>query len=135
MKRILPSIAFLILLNLTSWAQVVPIQWQKTYGGTSDEIGTSMQYTNDGGYIVVGYSGSNDGDVTGNHGAEDYWVVKVDANGGVEWENSYGGLKNDQANAVQQTTDGGYIVAGVSWSKTGDVHGHHGTTLMPDIWV
>lgn len=53
------------------------IQWQKSLGGSGSEGANSIQQTTDGGYIVAGGSGSNDGDVTGNHGGGDFWVVKL----------------------------------------------------------
>ena len=53
------------------------IQWQKSLGGTSNDVATSIQQTNDGGYIVAGSSESNNGDVSGNHGLSDLWVVKL----------------------------------------------------------
>lgn len=108
------------------------IQWQKCYGGSGNDIGISLQHTTDGGYVVGGYSSSLNGDVTGNHGANDYWVVKIDATGTLQWQKSYGGTANDYSNKIQQTADGGYVVTGVSNSSDGDVTNHHGSA---DIWV
>ena len=53
------------------------IQWQKSLGGSRNDVAKSIEQTSDGGYIVAGYSASTDGDVTGNHGANDFWVVKI----------------------------------------------------------
>jgi hypothetical protein len=114
------------------------IQWQKSLGGTSIDVADNIKQTNDGGYIVCGESTSNDGDVTGHHGATNYgdcWVVKLDANGGIQWQKSYGGTNNDDTRYIEQTTDGGYIIAGSSNSNDGDVTGHHGTTNFTDFWV
>src|SRR3982751_2769701 len=97
------------------------LEWQKSLGGTNKDVANSIQQTYDGGYIVAGYSRSNDGDVSGNHGSEDYWVVKLDSLGQIEWQNSLGLPFSDEANAVQQTFDSGYIVAGTTGGKTGDV--------------
>lgn len=110
------------------------IEWQKSLGGSDDEWAESIQQTTDGGYIVAGYTNSNDGDVTGNHGGYgyDYWIVKLDNSGNIEWEKSLGGSGNDYANSIQQTTDGGYIVAGFSDSNDGDVTGNHGHW---DYWI
>lgn len=113
-------------------AQAPEIEWQKSLGGSAGESATSIQQTADGGYIMAGYSESNDGDVTGNHGDYDYWVVKVNATGVIEWQKSLGGSGTDMANAVQQTLDGGYIVVGQSNSNNGDVTGNHGSY---DFWV
>jgi hypothetical protein len=108
------------------------IQWQKCLGGSGWEEARSIQQTTDGGYIVVGGSGSSDGDVTGNHGRGDYWVVKLDAGGEIQWQKCLGGSHGDSATSIQQTADGGYIVAGGSDSTDGDVTGNHGST---DYWV
>jgi hypothetical protein len=80
------------------------IEWQKTYGGIDDEYSRSAQQTVDGGYIVAG--------VTDSFGwAGDVWILKLDASGDVEWQKSYGDLGIDSARSIQQTADGGYIVA------------------------
>jgi len=110
------------------------IQWQKSLGGTGDDNAFSIQQTNDGSYIVAGNSSSNDGDVTGNHGYPDYWVVKLDSSGNLQWQKSLGGSLYDLATSIQQTNDGGYIVSGFSQSNDGDVTGHHGNSC-PDAWV
>ena len=108
------------------------ISWEKSLGGSGLDIGETIQQTSDGGYIVAGSSSSNDGDVTGNNGAEDFWVVKLDNVGNLSWEKSLGGSGSDKAKSIQQTSDGGYIVAGYSDSNDGDVTGNHGAE---DFWV
>jgi hypothetical protein len=109
------------------------ILWEKSLGGTGDDFFSSIQQTSDGGYIVGGYTYSNDGDVTGLHGVSaDYWIVKLDANGNVEWQKTLGGTGLDLGGYVQQTNDGGYIVAGGSYSWDGDVTGNHGNN---DYWI
>ena len=108
------------------------IQWQRTLGGTSTESAYSVQATSDGGYIVVGQTYSNDGDVSGNHGDWDCWVVKLSSTGVIEWQKTLGGSNVDQAYTIQQTFDGGYILAGKSVSNDGDVTGNHGYF---DVWV
>ncbi len=60
------------------------IEWQKCLGGANEDLGTSIQQTLDGGFIVVGYSYSNSGDVTGNHGNYDIWLVKLSAEVGID---------------------------------------------------
>jgi hypothetical protein len=100
--------------------------WQKCLGGSGWDEGRSIQQTTDGGYIVAGVTWSNDSDVTGNHGRSDAWVVKLDSNGSLLWQKCLGGTGNDEANSIQQTADGGYIVAGVTWSNDSDVTGNHG---------
>lgn len=108
------------------------IEWQKCLGGSGPETGFDIQQTTDGGYIVANTSSSDDGDVTGNHGDGDYWVVKLDVSGSIEWQNSFGGSNYDGARSIQQTSDGGYILAGATRSNDGDVVGNHGEA---DYWL
>jgi len=109
--------------------------WGKCLGGSSSDIAKCVQSTTDGGYIVVGNSSSTNGDVTGNHGSSDYWVVKLDDTGAIQWEKSYGGTAEDDGKYIRQTFDGGYIVAGASKSINGQVTGHHGDTTTFDFWI
>ncbi len=112
------------------------IEWQKTYGGSSQDIATSVKQTADGGYAVVGYSSSNDGDITGNHGSytTDYWMLKLDSSGNLQWQKALGGSNNERAFEIQQINDGGYIVAGDTYSSnSGDISS---TTLgLRDFWI
>jgi uncharacterized delta-60 repeat protein len=84
------------------------VQWQKTYGDVDGEGAESIQQTSDGGYIVAGETASF------GIGEVDLWVLKLDSSGNVQWERSYGGGgdNEDSASSIQQTRDGGYIVAG-----------------------
>jgi len=109
--------------------------WGKCLGGSGNDVASCIQCTADGGYIVAGYSSSTNGQVTGNHGSTDYWVVKLDDTGGIQWENSYGGTTIDKATYIRQTYDGGYVVAGESFSDNDQVTGHHGDTTTSDYWV
>ncbi|MFZ8835370.1 MAG: T9SS type A sorting domain-containing protein [Candidatus Caldipriscus sp.] len=86
------------------------VQWAKTYGGTGWDGAYSVQQTSDGGYIVAGYTRSFGA------GGADFFVVKTDANGNLEWAKTYGGIDWDYAFSVQQTSDGGYIIAGRTYS-------------------
>ncbi len=129
-KNTLPII-ILFLITLCTAAQPT-IEWQKSLGGTGAEYAWSIQQTTDGGYIVAGFSFSNDGDVTGNHGWADYWVVKLTSTGAITWQKCLGGTGGEQASSIQQTADGGYIVAGFSYSTNGDVAGNNGVS---DYWV
>jgi len=136
---VLKSSGYLILLILSFCfthaiqAQTTPaIEWQKSLGGSSDDYAESIQQTTDGGFIVAGYSSSNNGDVSENHGIYDYWIVKVDADGNLAWQKCLGGSDWDAAYSIQQTTDGGFIVGGYSESNDGDVSGNHGNS---DYWI
>jgi len=82
----------------------------------------SIKPTSDGGYIVAGGSESNDSDVSGNHELG-LLGVKLDDAGAIQWQKSLGGSLGDFAYSIQQTSDGGYVVAGESGSNNGDVSG------------
>ncbi|HHT9155282.1 MAG TPA: hypothetical protein ACFYD5_05660, partial [Candidatus Tripitaka sp. YC43] len=86
------------------------VEWQKTYGGVRGEGAESIQQTSDGGFIVAGNTDSFGA------GKEDFWVLKLRPDGLVEWQKTYGGDGADWANSIQQTSDGGYIVAGYTGS-------------------
>ena len=118
--------------NNKSHAQAPAIEWQKCLGGTSEDIAYSIQQTSDGGFIVAGETLSNDGDVSGNHGGRDAWVVKLNSSGDIIWKKCLGGTDHDFAYSIQQTSDGGFIVAGLTGSNDGDVSGNHGGS---DAWV
>ncbi|MEI6489309.1 MAG: T9SS type A sorting domain-containing protein [Bacteroidota bacterium] len=112
------------------------IQWQKSFGGSSDDFATSIQQTSDGGYIVAGNSNSSDGDVTGNHGNNDYWLVKLDTGGTLQWEKSFGGSFDEICSNIRQTQDKGYVLVGQSYSNDGDVTMHYGVSGdTADIWI
>jgi len=82
------------------------VQWAKTYGGTSTDVATSVQQTSDGGYIVAAEI------LSFGAGSYDIFLIKTDANGNIQWAKTYGGTGADIPISVQQTSDGGYIVAG-----------------------
>lgn len=87
------------------------VQWQRAYGGEESEFLMAMEQTSDGGYIAVGSTHSF------GEGRRNLWVLKIDADGELEWQNAYGGSNVDgPAAAVQQTTDGGYITGGFTYS-------------------
>ena len=108
------------------------VSWKKSFGGSSFDGANSIKQTTDGGFIIAGYTASNDDDVSGNHGGRDFWVLKLDSFGNVAWQNALGGNSTEVAYAIEQTSEGGYIVMGYTVSQAGDVIGNHGET---DIWV
>ncbi|WP_084677545.1 T9SS type A sorting domain-containing protein [Altibacter lentus] len=99
------------------------ITWQNTIGGSGDDYLLSIQQTSDGGYILGAGSDSNiSGDKTENsRGGLDYWILKLDNNGAISWQKTYGGAMPDFDTYVIETSDGGYFVGGYSDSGvTGD---------------
>jgi hypothetical protein len=108
------------------------IQWQKCYGGTEEE-GERVQILQiSGGYIFTTTTMSNNGDVNGNHGSRDVWVVQLDNNGGITWQKCYGGSLAEFGYNIEQTADGGYIICGISLSTNGDLSSNYGAG---DCWV
>ena len=128
-------LACMIICTISSTYAQPSIEWQGCYGGSGDEQAFSIQQTCDGGYVVTGETNSNDGDVSGNHGESDFWVLKLDSHGDIDGQTCLGGSDFDFAYSVDQTDDGGYIVAGHSLSDDGDVTGHHGSTESSDCWI
>ncbi|MEM3699924.1 MAG: CARDB domain-containing protein [Candidatus Bathyarchaeia archaeon] len=86
------------------------MEWNKTYGGSQDDVGCEIQKTFDGGYIIAGKTKSI------GSGEYDAWLVKVDAYGNMEWNKAFGGVGSEGALSVQQTSDGGYVAAGYTYS-------------------
>lgn len=106
--------------------------WKKTFGGTNHDVISKIIPTTDGGYIFAGNSTSNNGDVPGNNGSVDYWIVKINSDGNVQWKKNLGGTGDDRASSIVQTSDGGYVVAGYAENNNGDVTGNHGGK---DYWI
>ena len=121
------------------------ILWERCYGGSYMDRGESIITTADGGYIFIGSTQSNDGDVTDNHkridGAprDDVWVVKLRNNGNIEWQKCYGGSSFDLGNSIVQTKDGKILFTASTISFDGDVTSPHYNALdrviQGDIWV
>ncbi len=122
--------------TLDAWAIKVSslgtIEWESTFGGSLGESFSSIMQTSDGGYIATGYTASLDGDVSSSNGNHDYWVVKMDAAGDLEWEETYGGSEFDTAQELAPAADGGYVIVGSTNSSDGDVTGFKGNY---DVWV
>ncbi len=86
------------------------MEWNHTYGGTDSDQAYSLVKTSDGGIVIAGYTNSFG---AGNY---DFWLVKTDANGNMQWNQTYGGANWDEARSVVQTNDGGYALCGMTAS-------------------
>ena len=85
--------------------------WVKNYGGGREDWGNSLAKTLDGGFVIAGNTANN-----GTTGF-DVWLIKTDADGDTLWTRTYGGIDNDMGYSVQATSDGGYVIAGKTWSE------------------
>jgi len=117
------------------------MKWQKTLGGSSDElIGRPTKISTadrDGGYLIGGITGSTDGDVSGLHYTggwpeSDIWIAKLDAQKNISWSKCLGGTSWEEFGALELAHDDGYIVAGGANSTNGQVTGMHGDG---DAWI
>ena len=124
-KLKLSSLYLFFLLAKFCEAQAPNIQWAKTYGGTSQDNLESMIKNNSGGFVFIGSSSSNDGDILSPQGYEDVWVFELDSAGTFQWKKNLGGTYTDHGYSIKQTLDSGYIVAASSTSNDGDVAGNH----------
>ena len=96
--------------------------WVKLYGGSNEDIAHSIIETSDGGYAVLGNTKSQDGDVSEKNTSDrDWFFLKLDQNGDILWKKIYGGSGDDHGHSVIQTEDEGYILAGYTSSKDGDI--------------
>ncbi len=134
MKKII-LINILLLICVIVNAQSHDIIWQNSYGGTQLDRASSVCLTSDNGYVIGGGTLSNDGDVSGNHGGSDFWVIKLDALGVLQWQRCLGGSKDDKLECINSTSDGGFITCGYAISINGNVSGHHNSGWELDGWV
>jgi hypothetical protein len=111
--------------------------WSKTYGGTNDDRGTDIITTNDGGFALLGYSKSADGDVTLNAGAQDFWILKISNTGAILWQKTFGYAGADTGTALLQTKDNGFLVTGVLDVSASNGQGNSKSAKHAggDIWV
>ncbi|MBT0606956.1 hypothetical protein [Aequorivita echinoideorum] len=97
------------LLKISSTGNII---WSKTFGGTDNDNAARITKTSDGGFLLSGFTTSNDGDVDSNFGFQDYWIVKVSSEGNKVWTKNFGFSGSDQAFKAFETADGGYFITG-----------------------
>ncbi|MBK7035657.1 MAG: T9SS type A sorting domain-containing protein [Bacteroidetes bacterium] len=136
-KYFIFAVISFLLIPFSSSTQAPAIEWQNTIGGTGYDFLNSIDQTSDGGYIMGGYSDSNiGGDKSENNiGGDDYWIVKLNAAGNIEWENTVGGGNFDRFYSVEETPDGGYILGGQSLSGGGVGDKSESNMGGYDYWV
>lgn len=109
------------------------VVWKKCYGGPGYEDFGSLILTADGGFAFCAGTSSNSADVSGNHGSSDFWVVKANGSGAIQWARCYGGTGYEKAFSLCTMPDGGFVVCGFTDSQNGQVQGNHSFDL--DGWV
>ena len=107
--------------------------WDHSFGGSMDEIAADILKADGEGFLVSGYTYSNDGDVEGSHGGRDMWIVKLNDGGRLIWQRALGGMYNEVASGADVCSDGGYRIVGSASSKDGDVEGHQERKM--DTWT
>ncbi len=109
------------------------VEWIKNFGGSGEDTGQAITRTSDGGFAILGFSNSLDGDIQDKDLAvNDYWLLKLDADGNLEWNKTYGGSKDDRGQSLVQTMDGGYALTGYAMSDDGDSSVNNG---FHDNWI
>lgn len=106
--------------------------WERSFGGTGIDKAQDIARTQEGGYVIVGNTFSIDTQVTKNNGKSDVWIINIDDNGELLWQQSYGGTEFDDAHSVKATPDGGFIISGNSKSDNGDATQNFGEN---DLWL
>lgn len=111
------------------------IIWQKKYGGGGYEYLRKIKKTTDGGYILTGDTTSSDGNITGNNGGKDLWIVKIDENGNILWQNNFGGTLDDYSKDIIEDLEGNFIVVGETYSFDLDAAENHSNAGLRDYFV
>ncbi len=106
--------------------------FSKIYGGSQNDVAYSLTKGNNSTLTLAGYTTSNDGDVTGAKGSQDFWVLNISSRGNLNWQKTLGGTDAEYANTIITDKDGGYIAGGISYSADGDVDSARGDG---DYWL
>ena len=122
---------------ITKLNNSVNIEWQKCLGGSFSEAAYDVIQTSDLGFLIVGLTNSNDGNVNGLHGPEgiyyDCWIIKLDSTGSLQWQKTMGGINEDVAKSVVEIKNKGYLIAAETQSDDGDISfKRHDST---DYWM
>ncbi len=132
MKHITTLSAVLLLYSFIHIHAQPLIEWQKNLGGTKNDHVFGLEPTSDNGCILIGFTESADGDISGSKGRNDIWLVKMAPGGTVQWAKNYGGPGDDYGVGVKQMPDGGYVFTGVTNRSGGDIAGLKGGQ---DMWL
>lgn len=124
------SLSFLISISAIH-AQSPDLSWSSIAGGSGEDKSSAFVQTADGGYAVISYSNSTDGDISASFGLDDYWLTRWDASGNLLWEKNYGGPGDDVGLAITALPDG-FALAGYSNAAGGQVTSNNG---LGDFWV
>ena len=111
------------------------LQWRRYFGGTSNDRSYDAIETNKGDFILTGSSESQDIDISNPKGGYDIWVVKIDASGALLWETSIGGSGYDNGNAIIETQNGNFLIAGQTFSKDKDITNPLGSSDGILVWL
>ncbi len=123
---------FFIVLSFSLSAQNPVVEWAKTFGGSRTEYPFTITVTKNNKYLVAGWTGSSDGNIVNTHGLSDAWLIKLDENGAIIWQKTYGGSGPDGFYAICETLEGGFIMVGTTNSIDGDVTENKGGS---DMWI
>lgn len=105
---------------------------ERSFGGSKSDIPSCVRETNDGGFVVAGFSLSDDGDVSLNNGEEDAWIIRLNKDLDLVWKRVVGGNASDYISAIEETEDGNFIVTGYTESSSGDITDDHS---RGDAWM
>ncbi len=108
------------------------LQWQHTYGGGKVDRAYHIIATKDGNYLIAGHTSSDNGDVTNAYGEVDFWLLKINSEGEIIWERTYGGSASDAIQSIIELENGQLLAIGGSRSADGDLSSNYGSV---DIWM
>ncbi|MCK4638128.1 MAG: T9SS type A sorting domain-containing protein [Bacteroidales bacterium] len=120
MKKLITILSVIILFSEFLFGQNMIIDWQQCYGGSETDKALDI-ISLQGGYLINGWTSSDDGDISLNHGLSDGWLIKIDSNGNIMWEKTYGGIQGDNLVRIFSNFNNEYYLLGASNSSEGDI--------------